>query len=146
MASSHNFRSALNGFNREDVVHYLEYLNARQQAEQNRLQAEIGRLTAEVERLQKAPAPQDVTGELEAANRRCAELEERCTRLQAELEQVLKDGTRFYKIKSRNMTGTGIDMIVELKTKDEGALMEKVLAIPAVESATLMTHDGEITY
>ena len=63
-----------------------------------------------------------------------------------ELEQVLKDGTRFYKIKSRNMTGTGIDMIVELKTKNEGALMEKVLAIPAVESATLMTHDGEITY
>ena len=59
---------------------------------------------------------------------------------------MLKDGTRFYKIKSRNMTGTGIDMIVELKTKDESALMEKVLAIPAVESATLMTHDGEITY
>lgn len=64
------------------------------------------------------------------------------SKIQAELEQVLK----FYKIKSRNMTGTGIDMIVELKTKDEGALMEKVLAIPAVESATLMTHDGEITY
>lgn len=59
---------------------------------------------------------------------------------------MLKDGTRFYKIKSRNMTGTGIDMIVELKTKDEGALIEKVLAIPAVESATLMTHDGEVTY
>ena len=68
------------------------------------------------------------------------------SKIQAELEQVLKDGTRFYKIKSRNMTGTGIDMIVELKTKNEGALMEKVLAIPAVESATLMTHDGEITY
>ena len=68
------------------------------------------------------------------------------SKIQAELEQVLKDGTRFYKIKSRNMTGTGIDMIVELKTKDEGALIEKVLAIPAVESATLMTHDGEVTY
>ena len=68
------------------------------------------------------------------------------SKIQAELEQVLKDGTRVYKIKSRNMTGTGIDMIVELKTKDEGALMEKVLAIPAVESATLMPHDGEVTY
>ena len=47
------------------------------------------------------------------------------SKLQAELEQVLKDGTRFYKIKSRNMTGTGIDMIVELKAKDESTLMEK---------------------
>ena len=68
------------------------------------------------------------------------------SKIQAELEQVLKDGTRFYKIKSRNVTGTGIDMIVELKTKDESSLMEKVLAISAVKSATLMTHDGEITY
>ena len=63
-----------------------------------------------------------------------------------ELEEVLKSGTSFYKIKSRNVTAQGIDMIVELKTKDENALMEKVLAIPAVERATLMAHDGEVTY
>ncbi|MGM9548714.1 MAG: DUF4956 domain-containing protein [Faecousia sp.] len=68
------------------------------------------------------------------------------SKIQAELKQVLKNNTSFYKIKSRNMTGTGIDMIVELKTKDEDTLIEKVLAIPMVESATLMTHDGEITY
>ena len=29
MANSQNFRSAFNGFNREDVVHYLEYLNGK---------------------------------------------------------------------------------------------------------------------
>ena len=29
MAASQNFRSAFNGFNREDVVHYLEYLNTK---------------------------------------------------------------------------------------------------------------------
>ena len=68
------------------------------------------------------------------------------SRIQTELTQVLKAGTSSYKIKSRNLTGTGIDMIIELKTKDEAALVEKVLAIPMVESATLMTHDGEITY
>ena len=27
MAAFQNFRSALNGFNREDVVHYIEYTN-----------------------------------------------------------------------------------------------------------------------
>ena len=68
------------------------------------------------------------------------------SKIQAELKQVLEAGTSSYKIKSRNLTGTGIDMIIELKTKDEAALVEKVLAIPTVESATLMTHDGEITY
>ena len=31
MAAPQNFRSAFNGFNREDVVHYLEYLNSKHQ-------------------------------------------------------------------------------------------------------------------
>lgn len=70
----------------------------------------------------------------------------RSTKLQEELNAVLKSGTSYYKIKSRNVTAAGIDMIIELKTKDEDSLIEKVLAIPMVESATLMTHDGEITY
>ena len=70
----------------------------------------------------------------------------RSTKIQEELNAVLKSGTSCYKIKSRNVTADGIDMIIELKTKDEDSLIEKVLAIPMVESATLMTHDGEITY
>lgn len=70
----------------------------------------------------------------------------RDSKIQAELNQVLKSSTSSYRIKSRNVTAEGIDLIVELKTKDEETLMEKVLAIPMVESATLMTHDGEITY
>ena len=70
----------------------------------------------------------------------------RDTKLQEELKTVLKSGTSFYRIKSRNVTAEGIDMIIELKTIDEDALVEKVLAIPTVESATLMSHDGEITY
>lgn len=67
-------------------------------------------------------------------------------KLQAELEQVLKANTAFYKIKSRNVSAGSIDMIVELKTREEMGLVEKVLAVPAVERATLMTHDGEVTY
>ena len=70
----------------------------------------------------------------------------RDTKIQEELKQILKDNTSWFKVKSRNVTTNGIDMILELKTRDEDSLVEKVLAIPAVESATLMTHDGEITY
>ena len=70
----------------------------------------------------------------------------RDTKLQEDLQAVLQSGTSYYKIKSRNVTASGIDMIIELKTKDEDTLIEKVLAIPLVESATLMTHDGEVTY
>lgn len=70
------------------------------------------------------------------------------TDLKAEkvIEEILKKGTRYYKIKSRNVTSEGIDMIIELKTKDEMELIQNISALKEVESATLMAHDGEIVY
>lgn len=49
MAAPQNFRSAFNGFNREDVVHYLEYINAKHQAQVNQLTAENEELRAQLE-------------------------------------------------------------------------------------------------
>ena len=46
------FRSAFNGFNREDVVRYLEYINAQHTAEINQLRAELEYL-----RSKETPAP-----------------------------------------------------------------------------------------
>ena len=37
MATPQSFRSAFNGFNREDVVHYLEYLNAKHASQLDQL-------------------------------------------------------------------------------------------------------------
>lgn len=62
------------------------------------------------------------------------------------LEPILKANTTFYRIRSRNVSASGIDMIVELKTKKEDVLLQQVLAVEHVTQATLMTHDGEITY
>lgn len=59
---------------------------------------------------------------------------------------VLKKETQFYKIKSRNVTTTGINIIIELKTKNDRQLFANTSSIEGVRSATLMTHDGEITY
>ena len=66
--------------------------------------------------------------------------------VQEEIKQVLEENTSWYRIKSRNVSASGMDMIVELKTKQEDTLAQKILAIPGVENATLMTHDGEVTY
>lgn len=65
--------------------------------------------------------------------------------IQGELESVLKATTTSYKIKSRNASASGVDMIVEVKTSKEEALVEQVLSISHVERATLMNHDGEVT-
>ena len=66
--------------------------------------------------------------------------------VQEAVKQVLEENTKWYQIKSRNVSASGMDMIVELKTKQEDTLAQKILAVPGVENATLMTHDGEVTY
>ena len=66
--------------------------------------------------------------------------------VQEAVKQVLEANTKWYQIKSRNVSASGMDMIVELKTKQEDTLAQKILAVPGVENATLMTHDGEVTY
>lgn len=66
--------------------------------------------------------------------------------VQEAVKQVLEENTKWYQIKSRNLSASGMDMIVELKTKQEDTLAQKILAVPGVENATLMTHDGEVTY
>ena len=60
MALVKNFRSALNGFNREDVVHYIEYLNAKHNSE-------LQQLTAEMDLLRNGAAAPDLSEQLQAA-------------------------------------------------------------------------------
>ena len=41
MAATQRFRSAFNGFNREDVVNYIEYLNIRHTAEMDQFNNQL---------------------------------------------------------------------------------------------------------
>lgn len=47
MAMPHTFRNALNGFNKDDVVRYLEYINTKHANQVQQLTAEIEELRAE---------------------------------------------------------------------------------------------------
>lgn len=59
---------------------------------------------------------------------------------------VVKANTKTFKVKSRNVNTTGMDMLIELKTKNESQLIKQVSALEHINNVTLMTHDGEITY
>ena len=87
MSTPQSFRSALNGFNREDVVHYLEYLNTKHSNQVNQLTAENETLRQQVEALPDAESQRllvasleekgaELTQQLEAAQARCEELEQ----------------------------------------------------------------------
>ena len=108
METPQNFRSAFNGFNREDVVQYLEYLNAKYTTQINQLNTEAEELRTQLADRDSAPveAAEASSEELEtlreqleqseAANQelsqRCTDLEDSCKELEAhckELEQKL---------------------------------------------------------
>lgn len=83
MAVTHNFRSALGGFNREDVVHYIEYINAKHASQINQLTSEADELRVKLNQLQSTPVQEDHTAELEA----------KCEELTAQLEQACSANT-----------------------------------------------------
>lgn len=91
MAASYSFRKALNGFHREDVVHHLEYINAKHNNQLNLLKAELDGKEKEVQRLQALEGVQEQLSELQAY---CDKLEQekqgyedRIAQLQSDLEQ-----------------------------------------------------------
>lgn len=64
-------------------------------------------------------------------------------------EKVLETVKKFSnccKVKSRNITGENLDMVVEVRVKDEGAFVKQVSAIAEAQSVSLISHDGEVTF
>ena len=94
MSVPQNFRSAFNGFNREDVVKYIEYINAKHTAEINHLTSDVDYLQAQLETSvsqREAIAAleaerDDLKAQLEAMAARVAELEAGRDDLKAQLE------------------------------------------------------------
>lgn len=96
MSVQPNFRSAFNGFNREDVVHYIEYLNTKHAAELGQMNSEMDYLRSREP--QPIPAPVDTTNLEEVIAQQAArirELFDRCTQLEADLAAAKANGTEL---------------------------------------------------
>ena len=65
MSAPQKFRSAFNGFNREDVVSYLEYLNSKHTAQVNQLTSEADYLRSRLDSAQPAQDQSDIIATLE---------------------------------------------------------------------------------
>ena len=95
--AEHKFRTALSGFNREDVVRYIDYINTKHASEVEQLNSEKQSLMEELEELRQQ---QDLASRVAQLEERCMELEqlnmnaaealeeanEKADRLQEELE------------------------------------------------------------
>ena len=62
------------------------------------------------------------------------------------IQKEISAFTKYYKIKSRNMTATTLDFTVELRTANGDQLVEKLMNIKGVTSVSLLSHDGETVF
>lgn len=64
----------------------------------------------------------------------------------AQITELVKKHSKYYKVKSRNITGEQLDMVMELWSSKEEELTEELAALPGIHSVSLMSHDGEVTF
>ena len=86
MSDFQKFRSALNGFNRQDVVNYIEYMNKKHNSQVEQLNTQLQNA---LEALARVPAQDNSLQEqLDEALARCAQLEEELAAKAASAENV----------------------------------------------------------
>lgn len=79
-----NFRSALNGFNRQDVANYLEYLN-------NRHNTEITQLNTDLEALRQQQQKPQIDPQKLALEARCMDLQEKLAQAERERDSAQQE-------------------------------------------------------
>lgn len=63
-----------------------------------------------------------------------------------EILDIVQKYSKHPIVKSRNMTKSTLDLIIELRTNTGDELIQNVLKHNSVESASLLSHDGEVTF
>ncbi len=62
------------------------------------------------------------------------------------LLDVVKKYSKYYRVKSRNVSSGRMDLIVEVRVKEEAALVKEACSLKGMDSVSLLSHDGETTY
>lgn len=66
--------------------------------------------------------------------------------IEKNITDIISDYTKHYKVKSRNMSVDGLNMVIELRVKDGGALLSGIYELEGVDYASLLDHDGDVTF
>ena len=64
---------------------------------------------------------------------------------ESQVMEAVKANCGFWKVRARNISGTGMNMAIEVRTKEPQALIRQIVGTEHVVSASLLEHDGEIT-
>lgn len=66
--------------------------------------------------------------------------------LENQIAQIVTQYDRHMCVKSRNMTENTLDIVIELRTAQGNELIRELMKLKGITSASLIAHDGEVTY
>lgn len=139
MAAFQNFRGAVGGFNREDVVRYIEYINNKHSSQINQLNTEMQALQEELAQLR---GKADLSAQLEEANARITQLEQERDALAAQVEQMAdrpqtENELEAYR-RAERTERIAADRVAQLYNQANGALADATAK--ADDTATQVTE------
>ena len=149
MATVQNFRSALGGFNREDVVRYIEYMNNKHNSEVEQLNSQL-QLVQEALNQAKAGDTSELQTQLEAALARCAQLEAQLAGQATPLVQT-GDELEAYR-RAERAERLARDRAAQIYTQANAALADATVKVEAVsdnlsamaEQLTAQAQDAKV--
>lgn len=134
MADIFNFRSAFNGFNREDVVHYIDYLNTTHENLVKQLQADLANAQQEPEIIH---VPQD-NAELASLREQCAQQETLLAAVNAEKEALMN---RCVQLEAALAANKDVSVVTTAKTPLSAYTDEELAAYRRAERVEREAND-----
>ena len=137
-----NFRSAFYGFNREDVVRYIEYLN-------NQHKNQLEQLNNQLQAAKAAPASAELQAQLTAASEKCAQLEAQLTNA-ATTEQELEAyrraerAERIAQERAQQIRTQANAVLADATVKAEAA-SQQIAALADQANQQLMAYQAAVT-
>ena len=64
---------------------------------------------------------------------------------EGQVMQIVDDSCQYARTRARNVTRGGIHFAIEIRVKDQKELIEKLMELECVTSASLVEHDGDVT-
>ena len=64
--------------------------------------------------------------------------------VELQLKDILREYGKGSKVKSRNITMNGTNLVIELRTKKEQQLLDKCSELSGITAVSLLSHDGEV--
>lgn len=64
--------------------------------------------------------------------------------MEEEILKLVKEFAGAYKMRSRNITANGMDLILEIRAKNDKELLDRISELDGIKGVSLLSHDGEV--